>query len=108
LEVEGVWGTFHTEIDDRHRIVRYDLASGRVTPLANDTHGHTHGSFVLQQERALLAHSNRGGTHSIWKFPLDGSAPVEIDVARIQIRAHATMSRNGRMAFDSPQSLDPT
>ena len=106
--VDGNEIFFHTGIEGSHTIVRYNKASGTITPLSNDTIGHTHGSFTLKRDNAILAHSNRGGTHAIWKFPLGGGDPVEIVIDQIKIKSHATMSDDRILIFDSPYSIDPT
>jgi Tol biopolymer transport system component len=93
---------FHTGIHNRHTIVRYKRPDGTITPLPNDTLGNTHGSFTLRFKNAILAHSSRGGKHSLWQFPLDGTAPKEIRISEIEIKAHATISNEGLLIFDSP------
>lgn len=97
---------FHTQIDQNHTIVRYNKTSQEIVPLANDDVGHTHGSFTLRNEDAILAHSNRGGDHALWKFPLDGTSPEEIVIDEIRVKAHATMSIDGTIIFDSPLGED--
>jgi hypothetical protein len=97
---------FHTAIGGRNRIVRYDRDRQTIAPLENDTVGYTHGSFTLRSESAVLAHSTRGGRWGLWKFPLDGSTPQEIAINEFQMKAHATMSLDGILIFDSLQDID--
>ena len=99
---------FHTEINKKHTIVRYNKSRQTISPLENDGIGHTHGAFTLRNENAILAHSNRGGDHGLWKFPLDGGLPQEIVIDEIKVKAHATMSIDGTITFDSPQETDTT
>ncbi len=97
---------FHTDVEERHTIVRYDRQRGTIRPLPNDDLGHTRGSFTLKRDQAILAHSNRSGAFGIWKFPLDGGTPVEIAVDRMEIAGHPSMSEDGLLIFDSPCSFD--
>jgi Tol biopolymer transport system component len=103
--VDGREIFFHTEHDGRHAIMRYYRVTGSITPLSNDTSGNTHGAFALRNENALLAHSNRGGTHGLWKFPLDGEEPAKIVIPEMAVKTHATMALDGTLTFDSPQTL---
>lgn len=94
---------FHTEINKKHTIVRYNRNNQKIIPLENDKIGNTHGAFTIRNENAILAHSNRSGNHGLWKFPLDGSSPAEIQIEQFKIKAHATMSIDGIITFDSPK-----
>lgn len=60
----------------------------------------------MPQEAAILAHSDRGGRPGLWKFPLNGEKPEEIVIESISVKAHATVSRQGIMTFDSPEDDD--
>ena len=97
---------FHTAIENRHALVRYYKVTRTLTPLINDTIGNTHGVFTMPQEATILAHSDRGGCPGLWKFPLNGDEQEEIVIESIPVKAHATVSRQGIMIFDSPENDD--
>lgn len=86
----------------RHRIWEVSLETGTISRLEADDRGMTHGPFISPGEpQSVLVHSTRGGPWGIWQLPLRGPSPVtDLTPEGFPMAAHATISRNGVMAFD--------
>ncbi len=95
---------FHTRIGDRNRICKIPVEGGAFFALKQDDRGSSHGSFAIPNQDVLLCHSTRGRNWSLWRFPLDGSAPERVALAGFTTVGHGTQALNGTLAFDSPQS----
>lgn len=109
---DGSWGyrpwctpsgedvVFYGEDGPRHRLFRLTLGETSVAPLDADDCGNTHGPFVPQDGRSVLAHSTRGGEWGIWEFDLAGDAARCLTPTGFERASHPTVARDGTMAFD--------
>jgi len=91
---------FFTGIRGRHRICTISADRGKVTPLAADDRGHSHGPFADPNGKFLLMHSTRGGKWGIWEVPLDGGRPRRLSPPGLRRAGHATRAKNGVIAID--------
>lgn len=98
---------FYGPEDSRHRIWEVSLGTGAISRLEADDRGMTHGPFIPPGEpQTVLVHSTRGGRWGIWQLPLRGMSPViDLTPRGFPMAAHATLSRNGIMAFDVKENL---
>ena len=107
---DGKWLYFFTHVGSRHQICRKNLLDLAIECMENDNEGYSHGPFVEPNGEYLLMHSTRnkiGLNWGIWKLPLDGSVPTEIKMNNLRSVLHASISKNGIIAFDTIKKPEP-
>lgn len=99
---DGTLLYFFTTIKRRRQICSIPIDGGKITPIARDDKGMSHGPFIDPSGKYLLMHSTRGGNMGLWEISLmDDGKPRALEPPSIRKKAtHPTRSKNGIIAFD--------